>query len=82
MCTTAVGQQDEGNTFPLQELKRLRCSCQRLGAPEKDAINAVNKLEENSGCWVYEKSHSKAKAKSGTPTLVPGVLALLIRCVE
>ena len=49
MCTTAVGQQDEGNTFPLEELKRLRCSCERLGAPEKDAIDAVNKLAKKFG---------------------------------
>lgn len=61
MCTTAVGQEDEGNTLPLEQLKCLRCSCQRLGAPEKDAIDAIRKLEENSGCWGYEMRTQKQR---------------------
>lgn len=54
MCTAAVGQEDEGNSLPLEELKRLRCSSKSLGAPEKDAINTLRKLEEDSECESHE----------------------------
>lgn len=54
MRTTAIGQQNEGNTLPLKELERLWCSGDRLGAPEKDAINTARKVRRASERSVYK----------------------------
>lgn len=48
MRTTAVSQQNEGNTLPLKKLERLRRSCDGLGAPEKNAINAAWEVRRTS----------------------------------
>lgn len=54
MRTTAVGQQNEGNTLPLKKLERLRCSCDGLGAPKKDAINAAKRVRRTPNCGYYK----------------------------